>query len=332
MKCSAERSLGSGALVTLTAFLSSIQQGLLWLACLFGGFFIHVLWFWRRVLLRTTPTTTSSSGSSSSSSSSSKGGKRQRRKGKKLSSSRVHRGQTADGKVPAGSAAAAAATAAVAAPQRDTLGSSGVRRRQQQEDPRSSSGSSSSRNSNNASSSSMQESEDSEAWPRLAPVTAAADRGGDTTLGRGGDKGDRGRDTGGVGDLWDAGIVDSADEADSEVEQDRLLPAAEQRQRLPRQSRVPGLCYSSKLRGLGFSSVPILSRFYPRWREVSVHPASHVRRLRVSDALELHLCVEWIMAEPCAAAAAAAAPAAAAAAAAAGGEGGCCGVVGLIAI
>ncbi|KAL8273142.1 hypothetical protein Esti_002900 [Eimeria stiedai] len=329
MKTADERSLGAGALAFLAAFFASVQQGLLWVACLFSGFLIHVLWFWRRVLLRTPS-------SSSSSTSRGEGGK-QRRRGRKGSYSK-RRGATADEKLPAASAAAAAPPgAAAAAAERDPSSGGAVRRRQQQEGACSRSSGS---NSSSASSSSVQESEDSEGPQAVQP--AAGHREGGLL------EGDReGGDTMGGGDLWDAGLMDSADEADSEVEQDRLLPAAKQRQSLPRRMSFVSLnlaagcfspsskvkhhvitscMYTSKLPstktvleliehrllkfhrfrqaqfgfwGLRVQSVPVLSHFYPRWREVSVQPASHVRRLRVADALELHLCTEWIMCEPC---------------------------------
>lgn len=50
---------------------------------------------------------------------------------------------------------------------------------------------------------------------------------------------------------------------------------------------------------VAYRSVPVVSSLYPRWREVTVQPVAHVRRLRVRDVSELHLCTEWIICQPC---------------------------------
>ncbi|KAL8428342.1 hypothetical protein Efla_007483 [Eimeria flavescens] len=260
--------LGAGALVTLAALAALLQQRLTWLAFLLFGFVLHFFWFWRRVLLPSHHSAPNTS-SSSSSSSSSKVRRRHLRRGEASGgglrprlSPRGSVSSTAEGR--GGPLAAAAAEEAAAA----------------------------------------------------AAEEAAANTSADTT----------------DSDLWGAtgGASDSADEADSEVEQESLFPAAERRQRLPRRMSVASFnlaagCFPPEAKVLHhvvttclytpnlpptstvfaliqnrlLKSVPVLSPFYPRWREVSVHVASHVRRLSVSNASELHLCLEWISSQPC---------------------------------
>ncbi|CDJ37886.1 COG3639: ABC-type phosphate/phosphonate transport system, permease component (ISS), related [Eimeria tenella] len=297
--------IGAGALGTMTAVAALVQQSLLLLLLCVGGVVVYGIWFWLRVFR-----------CSSAASALQQQQQQQQRplhsssrsKSKRLpKSDDVSPGGAAAGAAPAAAAAAAASTTAADEDECPAAAAEAPRRR-----PRSSRSGSSSKSFSTA------DSEGSE---------GSRDSGSSSSSSRSAE-----------GYRWLEGdaecAYDSADEADSEAEQDSLLPAAAQRQRLPRrmsfssfnlaagcfpaetkvQHHIVSACMytptlpdtQSLLRLLDrlagfhrFSSVPILNALYPRWQQVSVQPAAHLRRLLLRDSKELHLCIEWVMSQPC---------------------------------
>ncbi|XP_026190326.1 uncharacterized protein LOC34619279 [Cyclospora cayetanensis] len=283
--------IGAGALGTLAAFVAPLQQGLLWVYFFLLGSLVYGIWFWGRVFKHNAaPQVTA---------------KRKRRAPRSSSSGR--------GKLPCkGTSTDAAGYPAVdpnAKPASPRVAALHCRTE-----------------SHSRGSSVARESENSESYRSGSDVSGVSEA--HATLGLP-------PPTTREGELWDEGSFDSADEADSEAEQDCLLPGAEHRRRLPRRMSFSSLnlavgCFPPRsnvkhhvvsaclyaqslpstqavqrlvetrlLKFHRFSSVPVVSFLYPRWREVSVHPGAHVRRLRVRGIAELHLCTEWIMCQPC---------------------------------
>ncbi|CDJ62289.1 COG3639: ABC-type phosphate/phosphonate transport system, permease component (ISS), related [Eimeria necatrix] len=322
--------IGAGALGTMTAVAALVQQSLLLLLLCVGGVVVYGIWFWLRVFR------------CSSAASALQQQQQQQRRALRSSSSRskskrppksddVSPRGAAAGAAPAAAAAAAASTTAADEDECPAAAAEAPRRR-----PRSSRSGSSSKSFSTADSEGSEGSRDSSS-------SSSSSRSAEGYRWLEGDA---------------EGAYDSADEADSEAEQDSLLPAAAQRQRLPRrmsfssfnlaagcfpaeaevQHHIVSACMytptlpdtQSLLRLLdrlaGFHrfrqgcpccccccccfwrcccccccccSVPILNALYPRWQQVSVQPAAHLRRLLLRDSKELHLCIEWVMSQPC---------------------------------